>query len=156
MAGGMFGIELGIPKCSKHCFQRCSDWDLLRGLEKKIASHSSIPAWRIPWTIKSRGSQRVGHKWTTFTFILLYHFCVYVKNQDCTSFMFDLEQNNRSYLWQQITPQTTCATTTKTTLIYESPRTKQNKTGAEYYWEMHSLRRNHFIHAIDQTKMLTS
>ena len=35
-------------------------------LEKEIAIHSSILAWRIPWTeepgrLQSMGSQRVGH-----------------------------------------------------------------------------------------------
>ena len=30
-------------------------------LEKGKASHSSILAWRIPWTMPSMGSQRVGH-----------------------------------------------------------------------------------------------
>ena len=35
-------------------------------LEKEIATHSSILAWRIPWTeepggLRSTGSQRVGH-----------------------------------------------------------------------------------------------
>ena len=35
-------------------------------LEKEMATHSSILAWRIPWTeepggLKSMGSQRVGH-----------------------------------------------------------------------------------------------
>ena len=35
-------------------------------LEKGIATHSSILAWRIPWTeepgrLQSTGSQRVGH-----------------------------------------------------------------------------------------------
>ena len=35
-------------------------------LEKEIATHSSILAWRIPWTedpdgLQSIGSQRVGH-----------------------------------------------------------------------------------------------
>ena len=35
-------------------------------LEKRMATHSSILAWRIPWTeelggLQSRGSQRVGH-----------------------------------------------------------------------------------------------
>ena len=35
-------------------------------LEKEIATHSSILAWRIPWTeepggLQSTGSQRVGH-----------------------------------------------------------------------------------------------
>ena len=37
-----------------------------RSLEKEMATHSSIPAWRIPWTekpggLQSMGSQRVGH-----------------------------------------------------------------------------------------------
>ena len=30
-------------------------------LEKGMVTHSSILAWRIPWTIQSMGSQRVGH-----------------------------------------------------------------------------------------------
>ena len=30
-------------------------------LEKEMATHSSILAWRIPWTVLSMGSQRVGH-----------------------------------------------------------------------------------------------
>ena len=35
-------------------------------LEKEMVSHSSILAWRIPWTeetgkLQPRGSQRVGH-----------------------------------------------------------------------------------------------
>ena len=41
-------------------------------LEKGMATHSSIPAWRIPWTeeqgrLQSMGSQRVGYNWVTFT-----------------------------------------------------------------------------------------
>ena len=37
-------------------------------LEKEMATHSSILAWRIPWTeepggLQSTGSQRVGHDW---------------------------------------------------------------------------------------------
>ena len=39
-------------------------------LEKRKATHSSILAWRIPWTeepggLQSMGSQRVGHNWAT-------------------------------------------------------------------------------------------
>ena len=39
-------------------------------LEKEMAVHSSILAWRIPWTekpsrLRSTGSQRVGHDWAT-------------------------------------------------------------------------------------------
>ena len=30
-------------------------------LEKGMATHSSILAWRVPWTVLSMGSQRVGH-----------------------------------------------------------------------------------------------
>ena len=37
-----------------------------RSPEKEVATHSSILAWRIPWTeehggLQSMGSQRVGH-----------------------------------------------------------------------------------------------
>ena len=39
-------------------------------LEKGKATHSSILAWRIPWTIQSMGSQRVWHDWVTFTFFV--------------------------------------------------------------------------------------
>ena len=37
-------------------------------LEKGKATHSNILAWKIPWTVWSMGSQRVGHNWVTFTF----------------------------------------------------------------------------------------
>ena len=49
-----------------------------QGLEKKMATHSSILAWKIPWTeepgsLQSMGSLRVGHDWVTsvshFTFL---------------------------------------------------------------------------------------
>ena len=35
-------------------------------LKKEMPTHSSVPAWRIPWTeepgrLQSMGSQRVGH-----------------------------------------------------------------------------------------------
>ena len=38
-------------------------------LEEGVATHSSILAWRIPWTeepgrLQSRGSQRAGHHWS--------------------------------------------------------------------------------------------
>ena len=39
-------------------------------VEKEVATHSSIPAWRIPWTeepgkLQSMGSQIVRHDWVT-------------------------------------------------------------------------------------------
>ena len=47
--------------------------DLEDPLEKEMTTHSSILAWRIPWTkepdgLQFMGSQRVGHDWATFTF----------------------------------------------------------------------------------------
>ena len=46
-------------------------------LEKGMATHSSIFAWKIPWIEKPSGlesmqSQRVGHDWATNTLILLF------------------------------------------------------------------------------------
>ena len=43
---------------------QCLDWEGL--LEKEMATHSSILAWKIPWTeepggLQSMGSQRVGY-----------------------------------------------------------------------------------------------
>ena len=50
-------------------------WSLGREdpLEKGMATHSSIPAWEIPWTEEPGGLQfmvlqRVGHDWATNTF----------------------------------------------------------------------------------------
>ena len=46
-------------------------------LEKDMATHSSILAWRIPWTmepggLQSIGSQRVGHNWKICFILILY------------------------------------------------------------------------------------
>ena len=54
-------------------------------MEKEMATHSSILAWRIPWTeepgrLQSTVSQRVGHDWATSLSLSLhareYHTCV--------------------------------------------------------------------------------
>ena len=42
-------------------------------LEEGMATHSSVPAWRILWTeepggLQSMGLQRVGYEWVTNTF----------------------------------------------------------------------------------------
>ena len=51
------------------------DPDLISGLgrssEEGKGYHSSIMAWRIPWTLYSMGSQRVGHNLATSTFIYI-------------------------------------------------------------------------------------
>ena len=55
-------------------------------LKKGTATHSSILAWRIPWTeepggLQAIGSQRVGHNWATnITFTIVYQiqlFCCF-------------------------------------------------------------------------------
>ena len=47
-----------------------------RSLEKETATHSSILAWRVPWTeepcgLQSMGSRRIRHDWVTNTFTFL-------------------------------------------------------------------------------------
>ena len=44
-------------------------------LEKEMATHASILAWKIPWTekpgrLQSMGSQRVGHNWATSLYLV--------------------------------------------------------------------------------------
>ena len=46
-------------------------------LEKEMAPHSSILAWRIPWMeepgrLQSTGSQRVGHDWATSLYLIYF------------------------------------------------------------------------------------
>ena len=53
--------------------------------DKGKATHSSILAWNIPWTILPMESQRVGHDWVTFTSV---HFSLSGASQ------FDLMVNN--------------------------------------------------------------
>ena len=59
-------------------------WSLGREdpLEKEMTTHSSIPAWEIPWTeepggLQSRGSQRIGHDWKTV------HTAMLIKDVKC-------------------------------------------------------------------------
>ena len=45
-------------------------------LEKRLATHTSILAWKIPWTeepvgLQSTSLQRVGHNWATNTWLTL-------------------------------------------------------------------------------------
>ena len=52
-----------LPAVQETCVRSLGQED---PLEKEMAAHSSILAWRIPWTeepggLQSMGSQRVGH-----------------------------------------------------------------------------------------------
>ena len=62
-------------------------WSLGREdpLEKEMAIHSSIRAWRIPWMeelgrLQSMGSQRVRHDWLTSLHFTLLPWCPVVRN----------------------------------------------------------------------------
>ena len=67
---------MGLPGGSDGEESACSARDLVASLgwadplEKGRATHSSLLAWRIPWTeepggLQSMGSQTVGHDWVT-------------------------------------------------------------------------------------------
>ena len=43
-------------------------------LEKRMATHSSIQAWSIPWMVQSMGSRTVGHDSVTYTSFFLRSF----------------------------------------------------------------------------------
>ena len=47
-----------LPAMQETWFQSLGQEDPLK---KGMATHSSILPWRIPWTVLSMGSQRVGH-----------------------------------------------------------------------------------------------
>ena len=61
-----------LPAMQETCVQSLGQED---SLEREMATHSSVLAWRIPWTeepggIQSMGLQRVGHDWATNTHTL--------------------------------------------------------------------------------------
>ena len=60
-------MEKHLPTMQETWVQFLGREDLL---EKEMATHSSILAWKIPWTeepgrLQSMGLQRVGHDWVT-------------------------------------------------------------------------------------------
>ena len=48
-----------IPPAVQETWVRSLGWE--DPLETGKATHTSVLAWRIPWTVESMGSQRVGH-----------------------------------------------------------------------------------------------
>ena len=68
-------------------------------LEKGMATHSSILAWRIPWTeepggLQSMGSQKVGHDSVTFIFTLFHR----VKSCHCYQYSLYINRVHGSKL----------------------------------------------------------
>ena len=77
-------LYLGFPGGSDSKVSACNAGDMVWSmdqedlLEKEMATHSSILAWRIPWTeepgkLQYMGSQRVRHDWTTNITLLLHY-----------------------------------------------------------------------------------
>ena len=74
-------------------------------LEKGKPTHSSILAWRIPWTIQCMGSQRVGHNWATFTFHFhnLWEYLIWYGWISCwEDSKFDNPRNQRVQNWHNL------------------------------------------------------
>ena len=58
----------GLPPAMQETWVQSLGWE--DPLKKEMSTHSSILAWRIPWTeepgwLQSMGSQRVGHNQAT-------------------------------------------------------------------------------------------
>ena len=70
-------------------------------LEKEKATHSGILAWRIPWTVKSMGLQRVGHNWATFTFIFHSFLLTHSDEISIPSYLSSNGKNPGLELWSQ-------------------------------------------------------
>ena len=72
-----------LPTMQETQVQSLGQEDLL---EKEMATHSSILAWKIPWTeepgrLQSMGSQRVRHDWaTSLHLILLFRFFFFLSH----------------------------------------------------------------------------
>ena len=60
-----------------------------RSLEKEMATHSNILAWRIPWTEEPCGLQSMGSQESDITEWLSFHYvgCIYIYN--CYIFFLD-------------------------------------------------------------------
>ena len=58
-------------------------------LEKGKATHSTILAWRSPWTVQPIVSQGVRNDWVTFTFSCVYIF-IKISNKIASKYLFIL------------------------------------------------------------------
>ena len=79
----IMGFPDGSDGKEPPAMQKTRVWSLGREdpLEKEMATHSSILAWRIPWTeepggLQSMWLQRVGHDWTHTHIQILRHYAL--------------------------------------------------------------------------------
>ena len=100
-------------------------------LEKAMATHSSILAWKIPWMeepgrLQSMGWQRVGHNWATSLYI-------YTNYKGCVKQGTTLPQN----IYPPITsenPQNCSHGKFKTSLTALSDHTFPNPIHSNFHW----------------------
>ena len=72
--------------------------------EEEMATHSSVPAWRIPGTagpsgLPSMGSHRVGHHWRDLAVAAVVYVCVcvlfFLWNKELTPMIMEVEKSHR-------------------------------------------------------------
>ena len=82
-------------------------------LEKEMVTHSSILAWKIPWTeepgkLQCRGLQRLRHDWATkhiaYVHIFIYQSQVYCTTMNCdpNKYMEDVNTEEISMIGRQL------------------------------------------------------
>ena len=82
--------------------------DLEDPLQKEMATHSSILAWKISWTeepggLQLMGLQRVGHDWVTNTFTFIYYYSIIHNSFTASkSFVSPIHHSLPPYPWQQL------------------------------------------------------
>ena len=89
--------------------QETQVWSLSQGgpLEKGMATHCSIFAWRIPWIkecgqLQSMGPQRVGHDWVTSTHIHFWRKIIWIiwrLYESGWRILWWLKQISKDYHW---------------------------------------------------------
>ena len=68
-------------------------------LEKEMATHSSILAWRIPWMEELGGLQSMGHKESDTTERLHFHYCAHLCRKcslDVSNFLDEISSLSHS------------------------------------------------------------
>ena len=70
-------------------------------LEKGKPTHSNILAWRIPWSVQSMGSQRVGHNFH-FHLVILYLICRVITMFYTVAITFCISSNAQGLHFQSL------------------------------------------------------
>ena len=118
--GAWWDVVQGVAKSRT----RLSDFTFtfhFHALEKEMATHSSVLAWRTPGVgepggLPSMGSHRVGHNWSDLVAAAAYYIFIYIHTYlICIKMLFKCFLKNLKMLrwlmirfWAQVTTSTTC------------------------------------------------